>query len=128
MLASLGLFVFDIPTLAFDELQRRATWRWATTPRIGTRDAAQASGPGEETISLEGSVFAEIADGTVSIDQLRAMADAKQAYLLVDGLGYVYGTFAITGIDERRKHFIDGGIALQIDFGLDLLRVDDGNA
>lgn len=125
MLLALGLFPFDISTLAFDELQRRASWKHPGTPRIGARDAHQFAGPGEETISLSGTVYAEIADGEVCLDQLRRMAATGDTWPLVDAYGRIYGAFVITAVDERRQHFAPGGLARAIDFGLDLLRVDD---
>jgi phage protein U len=128
MLLALGLFPFSITTLAFDELARRASWRHATTTRIGARDAVQFTGPGEETISLPGTVYTEIADGEVSIDELRRMADTGDAWSLVDGRGHVYGAFVITGIDDRAKAFHPDGTPRQIDFSVDLLRVDQDAA
>lgn len=124
MLLALGMFTFGISTLAFDELARRASWRHATSPRIGARDAVQFTGPGEETIAIPGSVYHEIADGDVSLDELRRMAATGDAWSLVDGMGYVYGAFVITGIDDRRKAFFPNGKPRQIDFSIDLLRVD----
>ena len=124
MLLALGLFPFSIQSLAFDELARRTNWRHATSTRIGARDATQYTGPGEETITLPGTVYAEIADGRVSIDELRRMADSGDAWSLVDGLGYVSGAFVITGIDDRAKGFFPDGTPRQIDFAIDLLRVD----
>lgn len=124
MLVALGMFTFGISTLAFDELARRASWRHATSPRIGARDAVQFTGPGEETIAIPGSVYHEIADGDVSLDELRRMASTGDAWSLVDGMGYVYGAFVITGIDDRRKAFFPNGKPRQIDFSIDLLRVD----
>jgi len=124
MLMALGLFVFSIDTLAFDELARRASYRHATTPRIGARDAAQFTGPGEETIAIAGTVYTEIADGEVSVDELRRMATTGDAWSLVDGRGTVYGAFVITTVDDRRKAFWPDGTPRQIDFALDLLRVD----
>ena len=124
MLLALGMFTFGISTLAFDELARRASWRHATLPRIGARDAVQFTGPGEETIAIPGSVYHEIADGDVSLDELRRMAATGDAWSLVDGMGYVYGAFVITGIDDRRKAFFPNGKPRQIDFSIDLLRVD----
>ncbi len=124
MLLALGLFAFSIDTLAFDEIARRADWRHVTSTRIGARDATQFTGPGVETIALPGSVYLEIADGRVSIDELRRMADTGDAWSLVDGRGYVYGSYVITGIDDRGKVFFPDGTPRQIDFAIDLLRVD----
>ena len=87
MLMALGMFLFDLPTLAHDELQRRASWRHARAARVGARDATQFVGPGEETISLSGAVYAEITDGRVSIEDLRTMAASGEAWPLLDGTG-----------------------------------------
>ncbi len=125
MLMALGeAFVFSIGTLAYDELQRRASWRHATSPRVGARDATQFVGIGEETISLPGTVYDEIADGRVSIEVLRAMADKGDPWALVDGNGRVYGAFGITTIDDRWSDFLPDGTPLKIGFTVNLLRVD----
>jgi len=124
-LMALGMFLFEIGTLPYDELQRKSDWRHARSTRVGARDAVQFVGPGDETISLSGSVYAEIADGRVSLDELREMAGAGDALPLVDGSGTVFGTFVIEAIDERHAYLMNDGRARRIDFGIDLLRVDD---
>lgn len=123
MLMALGMFIFDLPTLAHDELQRRASWRHARSPRVGARDATQYVGPGEETVSLSGAVYAEIADGRVSIDDLRTMAASGEAWPLLDGAGTVFGDYVIEAIDERHAYLMTDGRAQRIDFAIDLLRV-----
>lgn len=125
MLMALGMFVFDLPTLAHDELQRKASWRHARSARIGARDVTQFVGAGEETVNLSGAVYAEIADGRVSIEQLRDMADSGEAWPLLDGTGTIFGDFVIEAIDERHKYLMRDGSAQRIDFAIDLLRVPD---
>lgn len=125
MLMALGLFVFSIPTLAYDELSRKAAWRHAATPRIGARDAVQFTGAGEETVSIAGNAFAELADGQASIEQLRGMGASGEAWALVDGAGQVWGSFVILTVDEKRRAFFPDGTPRQIDFAIELLRVDD---
>ena len=125
ILMSLGMFPFHVPTLAFDELQRRADWRHARTPRVGARDAVQYVGPGDETVSISGTAYAELSKGVASLDELRDMAGTGEAWPLVDGAGRVFGDFVITGIDERHKFLFEDGTARKIDFGIDLLRVDE---
>lgn len=124
-LMALGMFLFEIGTLPYDEMQRKTDWQHARSSRVGARDATQFTGPGDETISLSGAVYAEIADGRVSLDDLRSMADDGEALPLVDGTGIVYGNFVITAIDERHAFMMADGRARRIDFGIDLLRVDD---
>lgn len=125
MLMALGLFVFSIPTLAYDELSRKASWRHAATPRIGARDAVQFTGAGEETVSIAGTAFAELADGQASIEQLRAMGASGETWALVDGAGQIWGSFVILTVDEKRRAFFPDGTPRQIDFAIELLRVDD---
>jgi phage protein U len=124
-LIALGMFLFEIGTLPFDELQRKTDWQHARSARVGARDATQFVGPGDETVSLSGAVYTELTDGRVSIDDLRALADAGEALPLVDGSGTVYGNFVITALDERHAYLMADGTPRRIDFGLDLLRVDD---
>jgi phage protein U len=124
MLMALGMFPFDLPLLAYDELQRRTDWRHARNPRVGARDATQFTGPGDDTISLSGVAYAELCDGRASLEELRRMADAGEARSLVDGAGYIYGAFVITALDEKHKAILPDGTPLRIDFSLDLLRID----
>ncbi|MCI4588597.1 phage tail protein [Sphingobium sp. BYY-5] len=124
-LMALGMFLFEIGTLPYDELQRKTDWRHVRSGRVGARDATQFLGVGDETISLSGAVYAEIADGRVSLDDLRAMADDGEALPLIDGTGAVFGNFVIEAIDERHAFLMSDGRPRRIDFGIDLLRVDD---
>jgi len=128
MMMSLGLFLFSLPTLAYQELQRRTDFRHAQQPRVGARDASQFLGVGDETIALNGSAMAELQDGQASLDQLREMGASGEAWSLVDGSGRAYGAWVITGLDERHREFHPDGTARQIDFGIDLRRVDDAAA
>lgn len=128
MMMSLGMFVFSIPTLVYQDLQRRTSWRHAQNSRVGARDANQFVGPGEDTISLNGTVARELNDGPASLQALRDMADQGEAWPLIDGGGNVFGSFVITGLDERHGSFLANGSARSIEFGLDLLHVDDAPA
>lgn len=124
-LMALGMFLFELGTLPFEELQHKMDWRHARSPRIGARDATQFVGPGDETISLSGAVYTELSDGFVSLEDLRAMADQGEAWPLVAGNGRIYGNFVITAIDERQVYLMADGTPRRIDFGIDLLGVDD---
>lgn len=128
MMMSLGMFAFSLPTLAYQDLQRRTDWRHARNPRVGARDAVQFVGPGEDTIALNGTAMAELQAGRASLDELREMAATGDCWPLVDGAGRVFGAFVITGIDEKHSEFFADGTPRKIDFGIDLLAVDDARA
>jgi hypothetical protein len=122
---ALGMFVFSLGTLAYQDLQRKSSWRHARSGRIGAIDATQFIGRDNDEISLSGEAPAELMDGRASLDQLREMAEAGGAWSLVDGAGRVYGAFVITGIDEGQRHFFADGTPRMIEFGLELLEVTD---
>lgn len=122
---ALGLFVFSVPTLTYEQFRRRSDYRFARNGRLGARDAAQFVGPGDQTVSLDGKAHAELSDGEASLDTLHAMAAEGEAQALVCANGRVYGNFVVTGIDERHILFAPDGTSLAIEFGIDLLRVDD---
>lgn len=122
---SLGMFVFSVPDFVYQEMQRRTDFRFARNARIGASDATQFIGPGDETISFGGAVYAEMGDIEGSLDDLRAIGNRGTGLPLVCANGRVYGTFVITALDERSRAFLPDGSPRSIDFTLDLLRVDD---
>ncbi|RKU01815.1 oxidoreductase [Burkholderia sp. Nafp2/4-1b] len=125
MLMSLDQFVFSLTTAPFSELQRRRNWKHARHARVGVRDARQYTGQGDDTITLNGLVAPESIGSIASIARLAEMADTGDAYVLVDGLGNVYGAYLITGLDETQTHHTADGIPRKIAFTLTLERVDD---
>lgn len=123
-LLALGLFVFSIDTLAFNELQRRTSYRHGKTERQGARAASQYLGQGDEAITLSGKLVPEIAGHSSHIDTLRDMAATGDHWPLVTGAGEVLGSFRIVQVDDRWQHIIAGGLPRAIDFGIDLERAD----
>jgi uncharacterized protein len=127
MMMSLGQFVFSVSTLAYQELQRRTSWKHASTSRIGGRNARQFTGPGDDTITLTGWFAPDQGIGKLaSLTELRTMGDDGDAYALVDGAGKVYGAFVIEGLDEGQTLHQKDGTPRRVEFTLSLMRVDDG--
>ena len=125
---SLGMFVFSLPTLAYNELQRDSAWRHARTGRVGAIDAVQYTGRENEIISLSGDAPAELMEGAASLDSLRQMAKDGECWNLLDGNGRVYGAFVITRIREGQRFFFPDGTPRLIQFGIDLLEVESPHA
>lgn len=122
---SLGLFVFGLDTIAYQELSRRTDWRHAAGERLGSRAAYQFLGPGLDTISLPGVLMPELTGPNASLQQIRDMAEAGDAYPLVQSDGSVIGQYMITAVDERKSMFLPGGGARKIDFVIELERATD---
>ncbi|KVC21325.1 oxidoreductase [Burkholderia diffusa] len=125
MLLSLDQFVFSLTTAPFHELKRRRNWKHPKKSRIGARDARQYTGQGDDVITLDGLIAPDQIGTSASIDQLVQMANVGEAYVLVDGLGNVYGAYLIVGLDETRRYFTREGTARRIEFTLTLECVDD---
>lgn len=126
MMMALGMFIFSLETLAYQELQRQTDWRHASTSRIGTNPARQFLGRGEDTITLPGVLLPALAGTQLSLDTLRYMADTGKAWPLVEGTGKIYGVWVIESLSETRTIFFRDGAARRIEFNLVLKRIDDG--
>lgn len=126
MMMALGMFVFSLETLAYQEFQRQTEWRHGSTSRIGTNPARQYLGRGDDSITLPGVLLPALAGSQLSLDALRTMADTGKAWPLVEGTGKIYGTWIIESLSETRTLFFRDGQARRIEFTLSLKRIDDG--
>ena len=128
MMLALGMFVFSLHTLAYQELQRQTAWRHASSNRIGAQPARQFAGRGDETITLPGILLPELAGAIISLDELRAMGNSGKVWPLIEGTGRLYGLYVIESLSETRTLFFQDGAPRRIEFNLSLNRVDDGRA
>lgn len=122
---SFGLFVFGLSTAAYQDLQRQTSWRHAPQGRVSRRPSRQFLGPGDDSITLTGTLLPQLTGGQQSLDQLRNMANAGAAWPLIEGSGNYYGLFVIESLNERKSDFFRDGAAQQIQFDLALQRIDD---
>jgi phage protein U len=126
MMMALGLFIFSLETLAYQEFQRQTHWRHGSTSRIGTNPARQFLGRGDDSITLPGVLLPALAGSALSLDTLRTMADTGKAWPLIEGTGKIYGIWVIESLSETRTLFFKDGAARRIEFTLQLTRIDDG--
>ncbi len=124
MMMILGNFIFSLPTLAYQNLQRIREWRHSEHLRMGERAACQFMGPGAEKITLTGLLVPEFSGTPLSLDVLTTMAATGQAYSLVDGIGRVHGAFVIESLTDNQTYFTQYGTAQRIEFTVSLKRVD----
>ena len=125
MMMALGLFVFSLSTLPYQELKRRRGWRFASNNRVGRKPARQYVGEDDETISLSGVLLPELTGGDMSLAVIEAMAGQHTAWPLIEGTGHIYGMFTIDNIDTTRTLFFRDGTARRIEFTIALTRNDD---
>lgn len=126
-LATLGYFVFENKTAPFSSVSRQTDQRWRMQDRAGAAPAAQYLGPGEDTLTIEGTLYPELTGGPVHLDRLRTMADSGRAWILLDGQGRHQGRWFITSVNETRSYLLSNGLARKIDFSLALSRYWDSD-
>lgn len=125
MLMALGMFVFATRSVPYQQLRRSTQWRHTSQSRVGDRPAYQFVGPGDDSITLSGTLLPEFTGGRVDLDEIRDMADQGQAWPLVEGTGRQYGLWVITRVEETSSSFFRDGAPAKIDFTLQLEHVDD---
>ncbi|SUX30706.1 phage tail protein [Chromobacterium vaccinii] len=122
---ALGMFVFMMDTLPYQDFKQRYAWRWPSNSRVGRRPAYQFLGVDEECFTLSGRLLPELTGGDTSLSLLKLMADQGKAWPLIEGTGTIYGFYVVESLDVSRTDFFSDGKARAIDFTLSLKRTDD---
>lgn len=128
MMMSLGMFIFSLPTIVYQDLSHKRDVQHSFTPRIGHSDAVQFIGPGTETITLTGVTAYGINHASASYAALNRMMQTGEAWPLVDGLGNMFGQYIIRSIDLKKNNFQKFGQARNSGFTIELTRADDPGA
>lgn len=124
-LMAFGPFAFGMQTAAYDELRRQMQFKHGAAVRVGERDNYQYLGAGEEILTLSGTVAPGVSGTLASITQLETMGLGGQAYVLVDGAGYVYGVYFIQSLETTQRYLFPDGTPRRVDFSLTLCRSDN---
>lgn len=122
-LMALGMFVFDADTLLYDAMERQRAWRHGRTERFRARAASQFLGPGDDKITISGTLVQELVGQYSAITTLAHMADAGEAYLLMRGDGMIFGKYTIDSMTERHSAIFINGAPRVVGFSLELTRV-----
>jgi phage protein U len=125
MMMVLGLFVFTLKTIPYQQLQLQKNWRHASNNRVGLRPTLQYLGPDNDTITLTGVLLPEITGGRLSLLALELMAEMGRAWPLLSGSGTIYGMFVVESLSRTESDFFSNGTARRIEFTLTLRRADE---
>jgi phage protein U len=80
MLAAIGMFVFDTQTLLPDRIGRDRAWRHARDDRFLAPAASQFVGPGDDKVTITGTLVPELAGSASAIETLAEMANEGEAW------------------------------------------------
>ena len=124
MMMVFGLFVFELRTLPYQQLQLTRNWRHVKNDRVGRSAKWQYVGAGENQLTLGGLLYPEITGGNLSLGAISTMAYTGLAWPLIDGVGSIYGMYVITGLQETHQEFDRYGNPKKIEFTISLSRAD----
>lgn len=116
----LGPFMFSVGTAAPGQISRTARYSWPSQDRVGRRPLLQWTGRGAERMEIEGTIYPQFKGGLRQVQAMRELAGQGQRWLLVDGLGVVYGLFAILQVEETGSVYDKHGAPRRITFRLQL--------
>ena len=125
MMMVFGLFVFELRTLPYQQLQLSRNWRHVKNDRVGRSAKWQYVGAGENQLTLGGLLYPEITGGNLSLGAVSTMAYTGLAWPLIDGVGQIYGMYVLTETNTTRSEFDRYGKAKKIEFSLTLERCDE---
>ncbi|WP_428243412.1 phage tail protein [Gynuella sp.] len=134
MMMLLGPVVFSIDTGAYEKLQHSTSYQWASQTRLGHPffkhlgvggPARQYIGPGDDSISLNGTIYPQYKGGIRQLSLVRLTAGIGVAMPLLDGNGFVYGRWIIENVQETKSVFFADGIPKKIEFSVSLKRYNE---
>lgn len=125
VMMQLGSFQFGLSTAAYQELERTTEYRWPSHETYGTLPTSQSTGPGDDTINVQGVILPEFRGGFGQLDALRDLAGTMQPLLLVSGDGRIMGRWCITKVQEKQAIFAAYGRPRRQEFTLNLKRFDE---
>ncbi|EBS2126755.1 phage tail protein, partial [Salmonella enterica subsp. enterica serovar Thompson] len=105
MMMVLGLYVFMLRTVPYQELQYQRSWRHAANNRVNRRPSTQFLGPDNDSLTLSGVLLPEVTGGRLSLLALELMAEQGKAWPLIEGSGTIYGMFVIESLSQTKTEF-----------------------
>ena len=118
-----GDVVFAAP--GHERLRRSSQFRWPSIDRLDARPGLQYTGPGADTIRIDGMRVAELGDAAGLLTSLRDAAKEGMVRPLVAGDGTEYGLHALKSIEETHSGLYGDGSPRKIAYSLVFLRAPD---
>jgi len=126
MLMNLGGFTFMAGGTAFESLKRKTQARWPGVERIRNSIAFQHMGPGENTFTIEGTVWPSNGVGSYGdVATLHAMVGSTP-HMLVSGYGAVFGRYILISVEDIQSYADQDGYPRKAKFTCELKAYNGG--
>jgi len=116
IMMALGAFRFGVMGDSYQELTRKAGYRWEGQDRLGREPAQQFVGPGAEEITLSGVIYPHYRGGLRQVEVMRLIARTGTPLMMVDGLGWVWQRWVIIEVTETKSVLFSDGTPRKIEF------------
>ena len=123
---ALGTYRFSLSSAAYQGLSRSAAWRWPVQERLGAAPVLQYTGPGEQTIRLDGVIHPHY-KGLLGLPNLLARVPWLAASLgTVASINSALGRLGVSvpGLSGRSGSWQLEGMRVDADSGNPLSLVD----
>ncbi|MDT4325139.1 phage tail protein [Klebsiella aerogenes] len=126
MMMVLGLYVFMLRTVPYQELQYQRSWRHAANSRVNRRPSTQFLGPGNDSLTVISCLCCRKSPAAgFQLLALEQMAELGKARPLIEGSGTVYRYVCDGAGFPTKREFFASGMPRRIAFTLTLKRVDE---
>lgn len=125
MMMVLGLYVFMLRTVPYQELQYQRSWRHAANSRVNRRPSTQFLGPDNDSLTLSGVLLPEVTGGRLSMLALKQMAELGKAWPLIERQRDYLRHVCDREPESDQNEFFESGMPRRIEFTLTLKRVDE---
>lgn len=124
-IAKIGEYAFNMDNGVLDEIRRSRTFGFSKAQPVGSDPTYQAVGGVDDTFSVSGHF---ILKSVGAFNDFVFEAAKKKPMSFVAGHGELYGTVIVLELSEGRKHLLDNGAHVRLDFSMKLAVVPEGEA
>ena len=124
-LLALGPHVFEIAPLNYQNLQKKAEFRWAALNRLSREPARQFTGPGSTSISISGLMFPDTLHGYEDYKAIERTGRKGRPLMMVGGTGLVFGKVVILSVSETHQVIGARGAPAKMEFSIEVASYGD---
>lgn len=125
VMLALGAYRFSLDTAAYQQFSRETQYNWPEQERTGLGPLLQHTGPGSDSITLQGVILPEFKGGTGQLSLMRGQADLGVPLPLISGRGNYFGLFVIASIHEGQTVFWPDGTPRRVEFTVTLKKYNE---
>ena len=121
VLLMLGPVMFSTDGTAFDAISRQWEFSWPTQQLAGYNPQPQYTGPGEQTLTITGTVLPGRYGSESTVDMIAALGRVGYPLPLVAGTGEVLGCWSIRSVSKNGSLYAANGAPRKVEFSLTLI-------